>query len=54
MIENVNGLVGYIRQVRTSIRQSATVSDAYNFWNKRQAKQIADEVDFIGLHAYAL
>jgi len=29
------------------------VSDDYNFWNKDNSKKIADEVDFIGLHAYA-
>jgi exo-beta-1,3-glucanase (GH17 family) len=45
--------VGYIRQVRASIRQPVTVSNDYNCWNKPQAKQIADEVYFIGLHAYA-
>ena len=46
-------VVGYIREVRASIKQPVTVCDDYNFWNKPHAKKIVDEIDFIGLHAYA-
>ena len=52
-IEDMDKVVGYIRDVRSKIRQPVTVNDDYNFWNKDHAKKIADEVDFIGLHAYA-
>jgi exo-beta-1,3-glucanase (GH17 family) len=46
-------VIGFIRQVRSSIKQPVTVNDDYNFWNKPHAKKIAREIDFIGLHAYA-
>ena len=52
-IEDMDKVVGHIRGVRAKIRQPVTVSDDYNFWNKERARKIADEVDFIGLHAYA-
>ncbi|MGB5259001.1 MAG: glycosyl hydrolase family 17 [Gammaproteobacteria bacterium] len=52
-VDDMDTVVGYIRDVRSKIRQPVTVSDDYNFWNKEYAKKIAAEVDFIGLHAYA-
>lgn len=42
-----------IRQVRAQIKQPVTVNDDYNFWNKPHAQKIVDEIDFIGLQAYA-
>lgn len=52
-IDDMDRVIEQIRQVRASIAQPVTVSDDYNFWNKPQARKIADEVDFICLHAYA-
>ena len=52
-IKNMDKVIGYIRKVRSSIKQPVTVNDDYNFWNKPHAKKIVDEIDFIGLHAYA-
>ena len=52
-VGDMDKVVGYIRNVRAKVRQPVTVSDDYNFWNKPHAKKIADEIDFIGLHAYA-
>jgi len=52
-LDDMDKVIGQIREVRASIRQPVTVSDDYNFWNKPQAGKIADEVDFICLHAYA-
>ncbi len=52
-VKDMDKVIGYIRDVRSRIRQPVTVADDYNFWNKPQAKKIADEVDFICLHAYA-
>ena len=52
-IDDMDGVIAYIREVRARIEQPVTVADDYNFWNKPQAKRIADEVDFIALHAYA-
>jgi len=52
-LDDMNKVIGQIRQVRASIAQPVTVSDDYNFWNKPKAQKIADEIDFICLHAYA-
>ena len=49
----MDSVIEYIRRVRAQITQPVTVNDDYNFWNKPQASKIANEVDFIGLHAYA-
>ena len=52
-IDDMDKVVGYIRDVRSRIKQPVTVNDDYNFWNKDRSKKIAAEIDFIGLHAYA-
>jgi len=52
-LDDMDKVIGQIRQVRASIEQPVTVADDYNFWNKPQARKIADEIDFICLHAYA-
>jgi len=52
-LDDMDKVITQIRLVRASIAQPVTVSDDYNFWNKPQAKKIADEIDFICLHAYA-
>ena len=52
-LDDMDKVIGQIRQVRASIAQPVTVSDDYNFWNKPQAQKIAAEIDFICLHAYA-
>jgi exo-beta-1,3-glucanase (GH17 family) len=52
-IEDMEGVIEKIRQVRAGIPQPVTVADDYNFWNKPQARRVADELDFICLHAYA-
>lgn len=53
-MDDVDKVIGQIREVRASIPQPVTVSDDYNFWNKPHAKKVADELDFICLHGYAL
>ena len=52
-IDDVDRVIEQIRQVRAAIKQPVTVSDDYNFWNKPHAVKVADELDFICLHAYA-
>ncbi|NQV14312.1 glycosyl hydrolase family 17 [bacterium] len=47
-------LVNYIRAVRQNTQVPVTTADDYNFWNKPESQQIADEIDFIVLHAHAL
>lgn len=43
-----------IRVVRASVQQPVSTADDYNFWNKPHSHMIADEVDFMVLHAYAM
>ncbi len=52
-VDDMGRVIDYLREVRARVRQPVTVNDDYNFWNKPQARRIAAEVDFIGLHAYA-
>ncbi len=52
-LDDIDSVIEKIRQVRASIKQPVTVADDYNFWNKPQAQQVANELDFICLHAYA-
>jgi exo-beta-1,3-glucanase (GH17 family) len=47
-------LLNYIRMVRSNTDQPVTTADDYNFWNKEGSKEIADEIDFIVTHIYAL
>lgn len=48
------GLIGHLRAVRAAIEQPVTTADDYNFWNKSEAREVAREVDFLLLHAYAM
>ncbi|MEO0425014.1 MAG: glycosyl hydrolase family 17 protein [Pseudomonadota bacterium] len=52
-ITDLDYVVEQIRRVRGAVKQPVTVADDYNFWNKPQAPRIANELDFICLHAYA-
>ncbi len=52
-IADIDEVIAYIRKVRAEIHQPVTVCDDYNFWNKPHSVSIANEIDFIGLHAYA-
>jgi exo-beta-1,3-glucanase (GH17 family) len=47
-------LIRYIRAVRNNTVVPVTTADDYNFWNKPESKQVADEVDFIVSHIYPL
>lgn len=47
-------LIGYLREVRGAVEQPVTTADDYNFWNKPEAQEVAAEVDFLLLHAYAM
>lgn len=52
-IDDMDSVIDKIRKVRSSIKQPVTVADDYNFWNKPHAQKVANELDFICLHAYA-
>ncbi|MEO0600434.1 MAG: glycosyl hydrolase family 17 protein [Myxococcota bacterium] len=47
-------LIGYLKQTRAAVKQPVTTADDYNFWNKPESHEVADVVDFIVLHAYAM
>jgi exo-beta-1,3-glucanase (GH17 family) len=47
-------LIGHLRAARRAVQQPVTTADDYNFWNKPEAAEVAAEVDFILLHAYAM
>ncbi len=49
-----NKLLNYIRTVRNNIHQPVTTADDYNFWNKPEAGEVADEIDFLVTHIYPL
>lgn len=53
-LDDMDKVIRQIRDVRANIKQPVTVSDDYNFWNKPEAKKVADELDFICLHGYAI
>ncbi|NQT62067.1 MAG: glycosyl hydrolase family 17 [Candidatus Marinimicrobia bacterium] len=50
----MQNLIRYIRAVRQYTTLPITTADDYNFWNKPESKLVADEIDFICLHAYPL
>lgn len=50
----MRNLIRYIRLVRKMTSIPITTADDYNFWNKSESKIVAEEIDFIGLHAYPL
>jgi len=47
-------LIGYLERVRAGVSQPVTTADDYNFWNKPESHAVADVVDFVLLHAYAM
>ncbi|TWU29816.1 glycosyl hydrolase family 17 [Bythopirellula polymerisocia] len=47
-------LIRYLREVRSATSVPVTTADDFNFWNKPESKQIADEVDFIVTHIHAM
>jgi exo-beta-1,3-glucanase (GH17 family) len=51
---DTDALVGHLRRVRSAVSQPVTTADDYNFWNKPESSRVADAVDFVFLHAYAM
>lgn len=45
---NANQLRGYLRQVKSRVKQPVTYADVWEFWLRNP--QLADEVDFITVH----
>ncbi len=51
---SLDSLITYVRTVRAAIQQPVTVADDYNFWNKPESIRLADELDFLTVHAHPL
>jgi exo-beta-1,3-glucanase (GH17 family) len=47
-------VVKHVRQVRAGTTVPVTVADDFNFWNKPESRDMAEEVDFILTHAHPL
>ncbi|MFT7580945.1 MAG: exo-beta-1,3-glucanase (GH17 family) [Myxococcota bacterium] len=47
-------LLGPLKEVRAAISQPVTTADDYNFWNRPESQRVAEHVDFLLLHAYAM
>jgi exo-beta-1,3-glucanase (GH17 family) len=47
-------LIDYIREVRANTMVPVSTADDYNYWNKPESRAVADEIDFLGFHAYAM
>jgi exo-beta-1,3-glucanase (GH17 family) len=43
-----------LRRVRAGVSVPVTSADDFNYWNKSQSRLLADEVDFITMHAHPL
>jgi exo-beta-1,3-glucanase (GH17 family) len=47
-------LIDYIRAVRGAVTAPVTTADDFGFWTLPESRAVADEVDFIITHAYAM
>jgi exo-beta-1,3-glucanase (GH17 family) len=50
---SVEQVIAYVRSVKQAIDQPVTVADNYEWWI-RDGSRLAAEVDFLGVHTYAL
>jgi exo-beta-1,3-glucanase (GH17 family) len=44
----------WVQKVKTNTKVPVTLADDYNFWNKPWSQEIAQALDYIVLHAYAM
>jgi exo-beta-1,3-glucanase (GH17 family) len=49
----VGQVIGYVREVKAAIRQPVTVAENYVWWRDSGAA-LAAEVDYLGVHTYAV
>jgi exo-beta-1,3-glucanase (GH17 family) len=50
----VEELIAGIREVRAAVTQPVTTPDAHDYWNQPESRRVADEVDFLFVHAHPL
>lgn len=53
-VDQIPRYVQWVKKVQKATSVPVTLADDYNFWNKPWSQQIAAQVDFIVLHAYAM
>jgi exo-beta-1,3-glucanase (GH17 family) len=46
--------LGWVKKVQKETQVPVTLADDYNFWNKPWSQEIAQALDYIVLHAYAM
>jgi exo-beta-1,3-glucanase (GH17 family) len=46
--------LGWVKKVKAQTQVPVTLADDYNFWNKPWSQKIAQALDYIVLHAYAM
>jgi exo-beta-1,3-glucanase (GH17 family) len=51
---SVERLLEYVRVVRDGVTVPVTVADDFNFWNKPESQVVAEEIDFVTMHAHPM
>lgn len=46
--------LNWVKEVKAAVSVPVTLADDYNFWNKPWSQEVAQELDYIVLHAYAM
>ncbi|MFT5675653.1 MAG: exo-beta-1,3-glucanase (GH17 family) [Paraglaciecola sp.] len=46
--------LSWVKRVQAAVNVPVTLADDYNFWNKPRSQEIAEALDYIVLHAYAM
>jgi exo-beta-1,3-glucanase (GH17 family) len=50
----VEDLIATVREVRSAVRQPVTTADDYDYWIMPESRQVANEIDFLLLHAHPM
>ena len=49
-----NQLIQFVREVRSRTKVPVTTADDFNYWNKTESRELAQELDFLVLHFHPL
>lgn len=53
-VEQIPMYLDWVEKVQAAVSVPVTLADDYNFWNKPWSASVAEQLDFIVLHAYAM
>ncbi|WP_371196290.1 glycosyl hydrolase family 17 [Glaciecola sp. SC05] len=53
-VDEIPMYLEWVERVKRAVNVPVTLADDYNFWNKAWSQAIAEQLDFIVLHAYAM